>query len=76
MRRAVDAVLLLGVVCACDSGNFGSHSDRGPVKLAFTAQPMVAVAYEAFSPVAVTVQDAYGNTVPNARVSITIATWE
>jgi len=63
MRRALDPVLLLALVCACDSGSFGSHSDRGPVKLVFSAQPTAAVADEAIGPVAVTVQDAYGNTV-------------
>jgi 6-phosphogluconolactonase (cycloisomerase 2 family) len=73
MRRTLGAVLLVVLLCGCDSGSFGSHSDRGAVKLAFTAQPTAAVADEAIGPVAVTVQDAYGNTVPGARASITVA---
>jgi hypothetical protein len=42
--RALAAVLVFGLACACDSGSFGSHSDRGPPKLAFTTEPTGAVA--------------------------------
>src|SRR2546421_584942 len=76
MKGALDAVLLVAVVSvvsACDSGSFGSHSDRGPVKLVFIAQPTAVLAGAAMRPVVVAVQDKDGNDMPNAHASITVA---
>src|SRR5215813_11752680 len=74
-RKLTNAVIqLLWLVLACDSGGFDPHRDRAATKLAFTVQPTGAAADAAISPtVAVTVQDADGNTVTSASTSITVA---
>lgn len=72
-RNLTNVAIQLLCLSACDSGAFDSHADRGPTKLAFTLQPTSAIAGAAMSPVAVTVQDAYGNTIANASTSITVA---
>ena len=73
-KLTIAVIQLLWLVLACDSGGFDPHRDRGPTKLAFTVQPTGAAADAAISPaVAVTVQDADGNTVTSASTSITVA---
>src|SRR5215510_2600140 len=74
-RKLTNAVIqFLWLVLACDSGGFDPHRDRAATKLAFTVQPTGAAADAAISPtVAVTVQDADGNTVTSASTSITVA---
>jgi len=71
--RTHAAVHFLCVLVGCDSGGFGSYPDRGPIKLVFTLEPGAAIAGAAMGSVAVTVQDAYGNTVANASTRITVA---
>jgi alpha-tubulin suppressor-like RCC1 family protein len=61
---------VLGLLAACGCGSFGAHP---PVKLAFTIQPTGAFTGVAMSPVAVTVQDDFGNTVSGASMNITVA---
>lgn len=75
-RRNKVAVPLLCLLFGCDSGGFSSHADAGPTmpaKLTFTTQPAHAMAGAAIGPVAVAVQDTYGNTVAGASTSITVA---
>ena len=64
------ALQVFWLLAACGCGGFGAHP---PVKLAFTVQPTGAFTGVAMRPVAVAVQDDFGNTVSSANMTITVA---
>jgi hypothetical protein len=67
------AIQLLWLIWACDSGRFDSHRLQSATKLAFMMEPTAVMAGAVISPaVAVTVQDADGNSVMTASPSITV----